>query len=74
MSGESRWRVLIFTHVSMLVFAVIFQAIPPVLIFIVSSMKISHAQAGALMSFFALPGILILIPGEFSLIFTGPGA
>jgi len=72
MSVDSRWRVLIFTYVSMLVFAVIFQAIPSVLSFIVSSLDISHAQAGALMSLFALPGILISIPGGILTDIYGP--
>lgn len=63
MKKESRWRALIFVYIFMLAFAVVFQAIPPVFGFIVSSLGISHAQAGALMSFFALPGIFISIPG-----------
>jgi predicted MFS family arabinose efflux permease len=58
-----RWRVLAFIYIFMLVFAVTFQGIPPVLGFIVSSLGISHAQAGTLMSFFGLPGIFISIPG-----------
>ncbi|NMB42311.1 MAG: MFS transporter [Firmicutes bacterium] len=63
MKYKNRWRALFFIYIFMLVFAVSFQCIPPVLGFIVSSLKISHAQAGALMSFFALPGIFLSIPG-----------
>ena len=48
-----RWRVLAFIYIFMLVFAVTFQGIPPVLGFIVSSLGISHAQAGTLMSFWS---------------------
>lgn len=47
----------------MLVFAIVFQSIPPVVGFLVTSLGITHAQAGALMSLFGLPGIFISIPG-----------
>ena len=63
MREVSRWRALIFIYTFMLVFAVTFQGIPPLLGFIVSSLGISHAKAGTLMSFFGLPGIFISIPG-----------
>lgn len=63
MREVSRWRVLAFIYIFMLVFAVTFQGIPPVLGFIVSSLGISYAKAGTLMSFFGLPGIFISIPG-----------
>jgi MFS family permease len=72
MKNESRWRVLVYVYVSMITFAVIFQVIPPVLGFIISSMELSHTQAGALMSFFALPGILIAIPGGILADVYGP--
>ena len=58
-----KWKVLSFIYIFMLVFAVIFQGLPPVFGFVISSLGISHAQAGALMSFFGLPGIFISIPG-----------
>lgn len=72
MKMATRWRVLIFVYISMLAFAVIFQAVPPLLGMIIESLKISHAQAGALMSFFALPGILISIPGGILADIYGP--
>jgi predicted MFS family arabinose efflux permease len=59
----ARWRALFYVYLSMLAFSFVFQVIPPVLGQIVSSLKISHAQAGALMSAFALPGLFISIPG-----------
>ncbi|MCK9216694.1 MAG: MFS transporter [Firmicutes bacterium] len=59
----SRWKALVFIYIYMLVFAIVFQGIPPVFGFIVSHFGISHAQAGALMSLFGLPGIFISIPG-----------
>lgn len=43
-------------------FALVFQSIPPILRLIVSELKITHAQAGLLMSLFALPGIFLAIP------------
>ncbi len=63
MKQVSRWRALAFIYADMLVFAIVFQGIPPVFGLIISSLGISHAQAGALMSFFGLPGIFISIPG-----------
>ena len=63
MIKESRWKALFFIYLMMLVFAFTFQSIPPVLGFLTESLGITHAQAGALMSLFALPGILISIPG-----------
>lgn len=59
----SRWKALAFIYIYMLVFAIVFQGIPPVFAFIVSHLGITHAQAGALMSLFGLPGIFISIPG-----------
>ena len=63
MKHISPWKILIYIYVFMLVFALVFQSMPPVFGFIISSLGISHAQAGALMSFFGLPGIFISIPG-----------
>ena len=63
MEKSYKWKVLAFIYIFMLVFAMIFQGLPPVFGFVISSLGISHAQAGALMSFFGLPGIFISIPG-----------
>lgn len=71
MKYKARWKALLFVYLFMLAFAVTFQCIPPVFGFIVSSLKISHAQAGALMSLFALPGIVISIPGGILADFHG---
>jgi predicted MFS family arabinose efflux permease len=46
----------------MLAFALVFQSIPPVLTLIREELNITYAQAGLLMSLFALPGIFIAIP------------
>lgn len=56
----------------MLVFAVTFQSIPPLLGFLVHSLEISHTRAGALMSLFGLPGVLISIPGGILADVHGP--
>lgn len=63
MKLDARWRALFYVYLSMLAYSFLFQVIPPLLNLIVSDLGISHAQAGALMSFFALPGLFISIPG-----------
>jgi len=57
-----RWKILGMTYICMLSFAIVFQSIPPLLIWIIEELRISDAQAGLLMSLFALPGIFIAIP------------
>lgn len=59
----SNWKVLLFICAFMLVFAIVFQSIPPVVGFLIDTLGITRAQAGALMSLFGLPGIFISIPG-----------
>ena len=61
MRQASRWNALFFIYIFMLVFALVFQGIPPVFGYIISELGISHAQVGALMSLFGLPGIFISI-------------
>jgi predicted MFS family arabinose efflux permease len=61
--SDYRWKILIMTYVCMLSFALVFQSIAPLLTLIRQEFNISHAQAGLLMSFFALPGIFVAIPG-----------
>ncbi len=46
----------------MLSFALVFQSVPPILNLIISDFGLSYAQAGLLMSLFALPGVLVAIP------------
>lgn len=50
------------SYVCMLAFALVFQSIPPVLALIISELNITYAQAGLLMSLFALPGVFIALP------------
>ena len=58
-----RWRILVMTYICMLSFALVFQSIPPLLTLIRQEFNVSHAQAGLLMSLFALPGVFVAIPG-----------
>lgn len=58
-----RWKILVMVYVCMLSFALVFQSVPPLLTLIRQELNISHAQAGLLMSLFALPGIFVAIPG-----------
>ena len=63
MKQRSRFTVLALIFMLTLAFAFAFQVIPPILTFVVSSLGLTHSQAGALMSLFALPGIFVSIPG-----------
>ncbi len=47
----------------MFTFGVTMQMIPPVLGMLVNDLGMTHAQAGALMGLFTLPGIFLAIPG-----------
>jgi len=59
---RQRWVILGVIYLSMLAFAIVFQSVPPVLSLIMADLSLSHAQGGLLMSFFALPGIIVAIP------------
>jgi MFS family permease len=59
---RSRWVILGEVYLCMLSYAVIFQSIPPVMSLIIDHFRISHHEAGLLMSVFALPGILMSLP------------
>jgi len=72
MKYQERWIALAYIYFFMLVFALTFQSIPPLLGFLVQSLGISHTQAGALMSLFGLPGILVSIPGGILADVYGP--
>ncbi len=63
--NTSRWAMLTILYLCILAYALVFQSIPPVLSLIIDDLNISHAQAGLLMSIFALPGIIISIPAGF---------
>jgi MFS family permease len=59
----SRWWVLFLVHFSVLAFALNFQMIPPLLPSLISSIGLTHTQAGTLMGLFTLPGIFLALPG-----------
>ncbi len=63
MTKSYRWNILALTYLSMLAFAFVFQCVPPILSLIIEDLHISHTQAGLLMGIFAVPGILLSIPG-----------
>jgi len=47
------------------VFGMAFQFVPPLIPTFLRELQLSHGQAGLLMSFFALPGIILSIPGGY---------
>lgn len=57
-----RWVVLALAHLGASSFVFALLSPPPVLSLIIDDLGISHAQAGLLMSLFALPGIIVSIP------------
>lgn len=64
---------MILAYISMVAFALVFQSIPPLMGQMIPSLNLSHTQAGALMSLFALPGIIVSIPGGMLADRYGPG-
>ena len=58
----SRWGILWVSYLGIIAFALVFQSFSPVLDLMISGIGLTHGQAGALMSYFALPGILFSIP------------
>ncbi|MFC2167822.1 nitrate/nitrite transporter [Acidobacteriota bacterium] len=56
-----RWVILVMVYICMLVFAFTLQFLPPILPTIITNFKLSHAQAGLLMSLFTLPSIFLAI-------------
>lgn len=57
-----RWKVLIAAFFATLTFAFVLQSVPPVLHLIIQDFRLTHTQAGLLMSLFALPMIFLSIP------------
>lgn len=60
--SRKRWAILAVLYLCMLAFGVTMQSVPPILNLVISEFGLLHSQAGLLMSFFALPGIVISIP------------
>ena len=59
--GKYRWVILILAYLCMLGFAFTFQSLPPVLTLIAEELRLTHAEAGLLMSIFSLPTIFLAI-------------
>ncbi len=68
MSGSRyRWVILILSYLCMLGLAFSIQSLPPILTLIIKELDLTHATAGLLVSFFALPTIfLAVLFGSFS--------
>ncbi len=60
--SRKRWAILAVLYLGILAFGVTMQSVPPILNLVISEFGLLHSQAGLLMSFFALPGIVISIP------------
>lgn len=61
----TKWYVFSASFFGVFAFLFALQACPPVLVFIMTEFNTSYAAASTLMSFVALPAILISIPGAF---------
>ncbi|MFC1861040.1 CynX/NimT family MFS transporter [Chloroflexota bacterium] len=61
-TSKNRWVILGVIYCCALAFAFTFQSIPPILSLVMAELDLSHTEGGLLMSFFALPGIVIAIP------------
>ncbi|MFC1977751.1 MFS transporter [Chloroflexota bacterium] len=58
-----RWSILGLAWFCVFTFAILYQSIPPILGVLVDALRITHSQAGGLMSLFALPAVFLSIPG-----------
>ena len=56
-----RWVILILSYLCMLGFAFSLQSIPPILTLIIKELDLTHAEAGLLMSLFALPTVFLAV-------------
>jgi len=57
------WLGLGAVYLAFLSVGFVFHFLPPILPVVIADLDISHSQAGVLMSVFALPGILLSLPG-----------
>lgn len=56
-----RWVILVLSYLCMLEFAFTLQSLPPILTLIIEELRLTHGEAGLLMSLFALPAIFLAI-------------
>ncbi len=66
-----RWIALFLSFLQMFIYGFVLNSIPPVLPLIVAEFSITLAEAGLLMTFFAVPAIIISIPGALIIIKFG---
>ena len=57
------WRNFAVAYTSVLAFTFVFQGLPPLLHLLSAELSLNNAQGGLLMGAFALPGIMLAIPG-----------
>jgi MFS family permease len=62
MTRRYRWVILAVSYGCNFTYALVYQALPPILSLVISDLHLSHAQAGSFMSLFSLPGIFLSIP------------
>jgi MFS family permease len=60
-ASRYRWVILSLSYLCMLVFAFTLQSLPPILRLVIKELKLTHAQAGLLMSLFSLPAIFLAV-------------
>jgi MFS family permease len=73
-ANSYRWTILGAMTFCSLAFGVTFQGIPPLLGTLIDTFHISHTEAGALMSLFSIPAIIIALPGGILVDRYGPKA
>ena len=66
-----RWIALFLSFLQMFLYGFVLNSIPPVLPLIVAEFSITLAEAGLLMTFFAVPAIIISIPGALIIVKFG---
>ncbi len=64
-SLTAAWTGLAVIYLGFLTIGFVFHFVPPTLPLMLKDLGISHRQAGLLMSLFALPGILLSLPGGY---------
>lgn len=67
-----RWSILGLCTFCMMTFGVVFHSIPPILGILVDNLRLTYAQAGALMGFFTLPAVVLSLPGGMLVDRYGP--
>ncbi|MFC2047784.1 MFS transporter, partial [Chloroflexota bacterium] len=66
-SVRYRWVILILIYICVLAYVITLQSVPPILPSIIVDLRLTHAEAGLLMSLFSVPGILLgILAGSLS--------